>query len=146
MKKPETDIQLFNQTDLDLPITETECRSIMDELSEHENCSFSLIELVYVDEDEITRINSEHLDHDYVTDIITFYYEGSEDHQNIEGTLYCCAPRIFEQAKSYNESSRREFRRVFIHGLLHLAGYDDQSREQKSAMRAKEDFYLGLGT
>ncbi len=99
--------------------------------------------MVYVDEEEINRLNKEHLDRDYVTDIITFRYDDS-DNSAIEGTMFCCAPRIMEQADELGEPVEREFRRIYIHGLLHLAGYDDESNDQKKLMTAKENAYLKL--
>jgi rRNA maturation RNase YbeY len=97
-----------------------------------------------VDEDEIVRINKDHLDRDYVTDIITFRYDEPEDKEQIEGTMFCCAPRITEQAKEFNESPKREFLRIYIHGLLHLIGYEDKSDEQKKLMTGKENTYMDL--
>lgn len=137
-------IQVFNETDLDIPVPSGDYEDVAQAISEGENCSFSFVEVVYVDEDEIVRINKEHLDRDYITDIITFRYDDSQDNEEIEGTLYCCAPRIFEQAKEFGEAPQREFQRIFIHGLLHLAGYEDQTQEQKAEMTAKENAYLAL--
>jgi len=142
LNKP--DIQVFNQTDLPLPLPHSIYGEIALTISTEENCSFSFVEVVYVDEQEIVRINQEHLDRDYVTDIITFRYDDQANNQEIEGTMFCCAPRIAEQAKEFGEPSEREFMRIYIHGLLHLAGYEDQTDEQKQQMTAKEDTYLAL--
>ncbi len=60
----------------------------------------------------------------------------------IEGTLYECAPRIMSQSKEFKTDNTTEFYRIFIHGLLHLAGYDDQTLEQKETMNQLEDQYL----
>ena len=111
-------------------------------VSEQEGCQFSLLEIVYVDEDEILSINREHLEHDYITDIITFRYDEADSNQDIEGTLFCCAPRIYEQALELNQEPKKEFRRILIHGLLHLCGYNDTSPEEKREMSEREDFYL----
>ncbi|MGM0545149.1 MAG: rRNA maturation RNase YbeY [Bacteroidota bacterium] len=135
-------IQLFNQTELSIPFSESYCRNVAQMIAKNEGCSFSFVEVVYVDENEIVRINKEHLDRDYVTDIITFRYDEPDTPNDIEGTLFCCAPRIIEQADEFNESPKREFLRIFIHGLLHLVGYDDQSHNQKAQMTAKENTYL----
>jgi rRNA maturation RNase YbeY len=141
MATPEAEIQIFNQTSQSLPLTISDCHSIAEAITQKENCTFSNIELVFVDEEEIIRINREHLDHDYVTDIITFPYHEPED-SDIEGTLFCCASRIAEQARQFGESTTREFRRIVIHGLLHLAGYHDKTDSQQKMMAEKEDFYL----
>jgi rRNA maturation RNase YbeY len=138
----EAGIQIFNQSATPLPLSQSDYEKIIKEVSRKEDISFKFIEVVYVDEEEIISINKEHLDRDYITDIITFRYSTSTDFQYIEGTLFCCAPRIVEQAKEFNENIVQEFKRIFIHGLLHLAGYDDQSDEEKETMTAKENFYL----
>ncbi|MEL7834701.1 rRNA maturation RNase YbeY [Fodinibius sp. Rm-B-1B1-1] len=136
------DIQVFNQTDAPLPFDEHLLSDIAQQIADHEECSFNFVEVVYVDEAKIIEINKEHLDRDYVTDIISFRYDDAETNDNIEGTLFCCAPRIKEQAHEFDESEQREFLRIYIHGLLHLVGYDDQSQETKEQMTGKENFYL----
>lgn len=144
MSDPQPDIQIFNQTDSPIPLKESLYPRVAAALANQEKCSFSFVEVVYVDEDEIIRINKEHLDRDYVTDIITFRYDNEPSKQDIEGTMFCCAPRIKEQAGEFNESTEQEFLRIYIHGLLHLIGYEDKSEEQKRKMTAKEDTYLDV--
>lgn len=138
------DIQVFNQTERSIPVKETLYPDIAKIIADKEDCSFNFVEVVYVGEDEIIQINKEHLDRDYVTDIITLRYDEPDSDSGIEGTLFCCAPRIEEQAEEFKESTEREFLRIYIHGLLHLAGYDDQSDEEKKQMTDKENHYLNL--
>lgn len=135
-------ITLFNQTLLEIPVSEDYAQTAASLLQEFEDCSFKMVEVVYVDEDGIIAINKKYLQRDYVTDIISFNYDEDEGKENIEGTLYCCAPRIYEQATEMGEKPGTEFFRILIHGLLHLIGYDDQSDEERADMRAKENFYL----
>ncbi|MGD8426826.1 MAG: rRNA maturation RNase YbeY [Balneolaceae bacterium] len=144
MAEIQADIQVFNQTNLTIPVATSDFRKITDLIAEKEKCGFKLLEVVYVDEEEIMLINKEHLGRDYVTDIITFRYDEADKNDQIEGTLFCCAPRIKEQAQEFGESSEQEFLRIYIHGLLHLAGYDDKTDSQKQQMTAKEDQYLSL--
>lgn len=142
MAASKADIQLYNETSLNLPLTKSVYYKIASAIAEQEQCTFKFIEVVYVDEEEIVRINKEHLERDYITDIITFRYDNIKDISNIEGTLFCCAPRIFEQAKELNQSPKKELKRIFIHGLLHLVGYDDQSKADRKLMTELEDHYL----
>lgn len=144
MADSQPDIQVFNQTNHSLPLEKSIFQDLALSISDRESASFRFIEIVYVDEDLIVRINKEYLDRDYITDIITFRYDESEGKSEIEGTIFCCAPRIAEQAEEFNEPTEREFLRVYIHGLLHLMGYDDQTDEDKKQMRAKEDEYIDL--
>jgi len=110
------------------------------------NCAFEDVEIVLVDENEIVRINNEHLGKDYVTDIITFYYQ--EDHRDdipvLDGTLYICLPQVIEQANERNIPSDQEFFRIVIHGLLHLLDFRDDTKTNKDRMTAEEDIILQL--
>ena len=123
-----------------MPVQEQELLDLIEITENNEQVRFKEIELVYVDEDEIVRINHEFLDRDYITDIITFRYD--EDNQAVEGTLYCCAQRITEQSAEFKDDPKTEFLRVFVHGLIHLAGHDDQTPDEKKQMTDLEDQYL----
>jgi len=137
-------LQLFNTTTLNLPCKEIDCRKIFEFIAESERVNFEIVEVAYVDDNEIIRINKEFLKRDYITDIISFRYDEDESNENIEGTLYCCLPRIIDQAKEFGESSEKECLRILIHGLLHLIGYDDQSGSEKKEMTRLEDQYLSM--
>ena len=147
MKTESSILQLFNESDEKIPLSQSKAESILKIISKHEGADFALVELVYVDEQEIVRINKEHLNRYYVTDIISFRYDDDAEEENnkaIEGTLFCCAPRIIEQSAEFKEPVEREFQRIFIHGLLHLIGYEDSSEKEKSAMTELENKYLAL--
>lgn len=133
---------LFNESGIAIPVDSADLESAALSIEKNEDCSFHLVEVVFVDSDEIIRINKEHLEHDYVTDIITFRYDEATDNHGIEGTLYCCASQIKEQARDFNQQEKTEFKRIIIHGLLHLVGYDDTSPEAQREMSAKEDYFL----
>jgi rRNA maturation RNase YbeY len=137
-------IQLFNTSGIEIPIMETDAIFLLDAVSKHFEVDFELVEVVYVDEAEIQRINTEYLNHEYVTDIITFRLDEQQADSAIEGTIYCCAQRIFEQAEEFDQQPRTEFLRVLIHGLIHLNGYNDQTPEEKKEMTRLEDHFLDL--
>jgi probable rRNA maturation factor len=138
-------IDLFNESGLDIPLLESDFLEMAKLVSIGESRYFSLLELVYVDEKTIVEVNKKYLNRDYVTDIITFPYSDSESDltsQEIEGTIYMCNQRIREQADELSLPITEEFRRVYIHGLLHLCGYNDDNSESKMKMTAKENYYL----
>lgn len=135
-------LQVFNESGVEIPIQEKDLPPLLLYISQQEHCSFNFVELVYVSEDEIIRINKEHLQKNYITDVITFRYDEAASKKEIEGTIFCCAARIQEQAVELGEPEKREFLRIFIHGILHLVGYDDTSTEEKSKMSELEDKYL----
>lgn len=144
MEASEHPLQLFNTSGLELPFKESEAAFLLDAVSEHQSCYFSFVELVFVDEAEIVRINKEFLDRDYITDIISFRYDEDASNMEVEGTLYCCAHQIQEQATEFSDSEKLEFLRVIVHGLIHLLGYDDQTSEEKAEMTRLENHFLSL--
>lgn len=135
-------LEVFNPSEFPLPFDEAEIHSALTEIEKNENVSYQAVEIVFVDESGIVDINKEHLKRDYITDIITFRYDEDSSNQHIEGTLYCCAPRISEQSQELEASESNEFLRVMIHGLIHLIGYDDQTEEDKKRMTELENLYL----
>lgn len=139
--EPEDKLIINNESGEAVPVEEQVLLKLINITEEKETIRYKEIELVYVDEKEIVRINKEFLDRDYVTDIITFRYDENNP-DAIEGTLYCCAPRIAEQSAEFDNDLKTEYLRVFVHGLIHLAGYDDQTTKEKELMTEKEDQYL----
>lgn len=89
----------------------------------------------------LLEVNRNFLKHDYFTDIITF--DLSVGNQ-ISGELLISIDRVRENAFHYNVDYELELNRVFIHGVLHLCGYGDSTKEEKKIMREKEDFYLRM--
>ena len=135
-------IQIFNTSGFQIPISEDEAAFLLKAISNHEACTYEMVEVVYVDEAEIVRVNRKYLSRDYVTDIISFRYDEDITNGAIEGSLYCCAQRIAEQASDFEVPVKDEFLRVLIHGLIHLIGYDDKTSEEKTEMTRLEDLFL----
>jgi len=100
------------------------------------------INYIFTSDEYLLSVNKQYLDHDYYTDIITF--DQSEAEGLLEGDIYISVDRVKENADALGVNFSQELRRVMVHGLLHLCGYDDQSDEGRHKMRAKEDFYLSL--
>ncbi len=144
----DTVLSVNNPSEFDLPINQGALEKLLQLVQTGENIEFNLVELVYVDEEGIVEINKKYLERDYVTDIISFNYNEDASSENpqkgIEGTLYCCAPRIAEQSSELESDPEQEFYRIFVHGLLHLSGYEDTSPEEKETMTRLENHYLEL--
>ncbi len=88
------------------------------------------------------QMNVKYLDHDTLTDIITF---DLSDHTNyLVGELYISLDRVMENAKNQSVSAIDEVDRVMIHGILHLLGYNDKTSEEALQMRSLEDLCLSL--
>ncbi|MDG1477283.1 MAG: rRNA maturation RNase YbeY [Vicingaceae bacterium] len=99
------------------------------------------ISYVFCSDEYLHKMNIEHLQHDTLTDIITFNYC---EESLISSDIFISVDRVKENAERFNVSFEEELDRVMIHGILHLVGYDDKTEEDKIEMRSKEDFYLTL--
>ncbi len=97
---------------------------------------------IFCSDDYLLDINKSYLDHDTLTDIITF--DNSDVEQTIEGDIFISIDRVKENATNYNVPFFEELHRVIIHGVLHLIGYDDKTESNKMEMRQKEDYWLSL--
>jgi probable rRNA maturation factor len=98
------------------------------------------LNFIFCSDTYLHKINLEYLNHDTLTDVITFPYSNV----NIEGDIFISIDRIKENAKYFNVSFDDELNRVIIHGVLHLMGYKDKNTDDKHQMTLKENLYLSL--
>ena len=97
---------------------------------------------VFMTDPDLLVINKKHLNLNYFTDIITFPIEDVED--CLEAEIYMSIDNIRENAIKYNTDFNSELLRVFLHGILHLVGYEDKTAPEQGVMRSKEDYYMNL--
>ena len=99
------------------------------------------IAYIFVDDEEILRVNREYLQHDYYTDIITFdYTEGDR----IGGDLFISLDTVRTNAEQFDKPYDEELHRVIIHGILHLCGINDKGPGEREIMEAAEDKALAM--
>ena len=97
---------------------------------------------IFCSDEYLHKINVEYLEHDTYTDIITF--DNSEEDDVIEGDIFVSIERVKENSQTLNTVFDDELKRVIVHGLLHLCGYDDNSVEDKAEMRRLESEYISI--
>ena len=116
------------------------------------------VEVVFVDGEEIQRLNREMRNIDKVTDVLSFPtldgikgqaicgddypYEIDEDGNLVIGSIAICCDRAKEQAEEYGHSYKRELHYLLVHGIMHCLGYDHMTEEEKAEMREKEEYIL----
>ena len=100
---------------------------------------------IFCRDDYLHHLNVQHLNHDTLTDIITFPYHNADD-VVIQSDIFISIERVRENAEKFEVSFERELHRVIIHGALHLCGFKDKTEEEAKNMRRKEDEALMLLT
>lgn len=95
---------------------------------------------IFCSDEYLLEMNVSYLNHDTLTDIITF--DNSETEGLIVGDIFISVDRVEENAKKFEVEFAEELHRVMVHGALHLLGYKDKKKEEKEKMREKENYYL----
>lgn len=109
-------------------------------LSENQDCGD--INFIFTSDKFLLEINKKYLEHNYYTDVITFDTTDYFNKKLISGDVFISVESVRSNAQQYGELFENEMRRVIIHGVLHLLGYDDHTDEDKHNMRERENIYL----
>ncbi len=97
------------------------------------------LNVIFVNDGEIRRLNKKFLSHDYVTDVLSFQLD---DREVIEGEVYVNLDQAERQAREFRIRPPSEVGRLVAHGLLHIIGYDDDTPDNRRIMQKLEDKYL----
>ena len=106
------------------------------------------LSLIIVGKTKIRSINRDYRNKDAITDVISFANIDSDDYDYLcedvnLGDIFINVDRVKSQAKKYGHSIKREFVFLFIHGFLHLLGYDHMEKEDEEIMFALQDKIIG---
>jgi probable rRNA maturation factor len=123
----ETDFELHNESDFSKWISAV----ILSE-----NKKEGEINYIFCDDDYLLEINQQYLDHDTLTDIISFDYSVGNE---LNGDVFVSVERVKENASDYKVTFQEEIQRVLVHGILHYCGYKDKTESDELIMRAKEE-------
>ena len=136
------DANILFHSECDFTLSKQDARSrwIINSIIE-ESKRVGELSFIFCTDEYLLEKNIQFLNHNTYTDIITFdYCEGDI----ISGDIFVSIERVTENANEFGVNFEDELDRVLIHGVLHLAGYQDKSKEEINTMREKEDFYLSL--
>ena len=123
----ETDFELGNEAAFESWIS----RVILSEEKKEGEINF-----IFCDDEYLHKLNVEYLEHDTLTDVISFDYSiGNEIH----GDVYISTERVADNAMDFKVTFEEEIKRVIIHGILHYCGYKDKSDTDEALMRSKEE-------
>ncbi|MBB6004924.1 MULTISPECIES: rRNA maturation RNase YbeY [Arcicella] len=135
-------IVFFNE-DIDFKFGQkNQLKAWLKKVAESEGFKMRNLNYIFCSDEYLHKINLEYLDHDTYTDIITF--DNSEEEEDIEGDIFVSIERVKDNSQELKTEFLDEFKRVLVHGLLHLCGYDDHSDEDEAQMRELESKYISI--
>lgn len=137
-------IWFFNEGSTYVLKKKGEIRTWMNRVIRQEGFRPGEVNVIFCNDEYLLEINIKYLNHNTLTDIITF--DLSEIKGTLQGDIYISIERAKENAGKFGVSLRDEIRRLLVHGILHLAGLEDTSPEEKEQMTALEDYYLSLAS
>ena len=131
----------FNyETEFELP-NESQISNWLNKVIFSENKKEGDINYIFCDDNYLVEINQQYLQHDTLTDIISFDYSvGNELH----GDVFISIERVRDNARDFKVSFEEELQRVLVHGVLHYCGYKDKTKEEEQIMRDKENEKIKL--
>ena len=137
-------IEIINETDKQIDIDDL--NNVINFALKSENVNNAVMNVIIIDNEKIHKINREYRGIDRPTDVISFALEDDKTFIKTDirvlGDIYISIDKVFEQAKSYNHSFRRELSFLTVHGILHLLGYDHMNKEEEQIMFKKQDDIL----
>lgn len=135
-----TKVNIFNESSAKkLPVSKL--KQIVNNCLEKENSTFTTVNVIFMSDKDIQKINNEYLQHNYATDVISFNLEGENEEQKI-GEIYISVETAALQAEEFKVSLTNELLRLAAHGTLHLCGYEDSNDALKQEMHQKENELL----
>ncbi|BBA17046.1 rRNA maturation RNase YbeY [Blattabacterium cuenoti] len=110
-------------------------------LLNNESIYIGNVNYIFCNDHFLLDLNQRYLKNNFYTDVLAFNYSING---SISGDIFISIDRIYENSKRWNQFFMLELKRVMIHAVLHLLGYDDHNHTDKKIMKKKEEFYLIL--
>ena len=137
-------IEIVNKTKENIDLNSL--KSIIDYTLSKEKVDNGVINVIIVDNDTIHKINKDYRGVDRPTDVISFALEDDNTFikldERILGDIYISIDKVYEQAKEYGHSIKREISFLTVHGTLHLLGYDHMIEKDEKIMFQKQEDIL----
>lgn len=140
----ESDLICFFSEDIEFQISNPiAIQEWINQIIKKETRQLVQLTFIFCSDSYLHQVNLKHLNHDTLTDVITFPYSSFP---KIEGDIFISIDRIKDNSNSFNVTFEQELHRVMIHGVLHLCGYTDKTPDSQTIMRTKENEALDLLT
>lgn len=139
---PEIAIEFFSE-DVEFEVkNEAQLKEWLFDIISKNSFELESLNFILCSDEYLHQMNLEYLQHDTLTDVITF--DNSDVEGVIEGDVFISIERVKENASTFQKTTEQELHRVMVHGLLHLLGHEDKSDEKQTQMRLTEDACLKM--
>ena len=115
--------------------------SLISYVMDYEGICEADLSFVFGNDKLLNNLKKQFFQKDHFTDVIAFRLN-DYDEENVEGEVYISLPRAKANAKKFDQPYNKEIARLIIHGSLHLLGYKDSTKIDKTKMTKKEDIHL----
>jgi len=134
-------VTIHNDFDDKLKINKDAICKLSTEVFKREKFNNSQIDIILTDKKFLNSLKKKYFNMDVFTDVMAF---NLGDDKNIDGEIYISIDDVLENSKLFSKTFNDEFKRIIIHGILHLCGYDDKTKAEKENMTLLEEKYLLL--
>ena len=122
------------------PIIENNLKSLCREVLISEGFGKYSLSIIFVDDEKLKKMKKKYFNQDLYTDVIAFNL--SDDKSKLDGEIYISFDAIKINSELYKTNINNELQRIVVHGILHLMGYEDNTKDKKEEMTKTEDFFL----
>ena len=122
------------------PIIENNLKSLCREVLISEGFERYSLSIIFVDDEKLKKMKKKYFNQDLYTDVIAFNL--SDDKSKLDGEIYVSFDAIKINSELYKTNINNELQRIVVHGILHLMGYEDNTKDKKEEMTKTEDFFL----
>ena len=138
------DIDIINHYGDSISYDETTIKLLINNLIIDQKAQVEKLSIILSDKFFLNKLKKDYFNQDYFTDVIAFNLE--EKNNPIDGEVYISIDDVLENSIEYKENFNVEFKRILIHGILHLLGYIDDTIDKKKLMTDQENKYIKLNS
>ncbi len=138
------DIDIINHYGDSISYDETTIQLLINNLIIDQKAQVEKLSIILSDKFFLNKLKKDYFNQDYFTDVIAFNLE--EKNNPIDGEVYISIDDVLENSIEYKENFNVEFKRILIHGILHLLGYIDDTSDKKKLMTDQENKYIKLNS
>ena len=134
------DISILNDYNKNISFNSSSIETIIKKILSKYNISDASISIILSNKTLLNKLKKDYFSLNHFTDVIAFNLE--EKGEPLDGEVYISIDDVSENSKEYRVDFNDEFKRVIIHGVLHLIGFEDNTKQAKKEMTTLENSYM----